>query len=214
MSRKVAKRLKAIQDDGGATKKEYMGHMKTAHGKDGPENISTCDICGKSVKSLERHLQLVHAKNEAFFPCPKCGKILKSKSSLEYHSTVHIGKYKFRCYGCGHSFMRFGQMQDCMNIHVGIFKFNCPSCEYKTNQKKTLNNHMTTHSAAKPWICPICQHTSSTTTNLNNHIKKVHKMTLCQAEAVTKRSRYGREMTEDEIEQNLILVQVGKFCHY
>ena len=33
-------------------------------------------------------------------------------------------------------------------------------------------------------------------------------MTLCQAEMVTKRSRYGREMTEDEIEQNRILVQV------
>ena len=63
-------------------------------------------------------------------------------------------------------------------------------------------------SAAKPWICPICQHTSSTTSNLNNHIKKVHKVTLCQAEMMTKRSRYGREMTEDEVEQNRIAVQV------
>ena len=64
-------------------------------------------------------------------------------------------------------------------------------------------------SAAKPWICPICQHTSSTTSNLNNHIKKVHKVTLCQAEMMTKRSRYGRDMTEDEIEQNRIAVQVN-----
>ena len=63
-------------------------------------------------------------------------------------------------------------------------------------------------SAAKPWICPICQHTSSTTSNLNNHIKKVHKVTLCQAEMMTKRSRYGRDMTEDEVEQNRVAVQV------
>ena len=68
---------------------------------------------------------------------------------------------------------------------------------------KTLIN-----SAAKPWICPICQHTSSTTSNLNNHIKKVHKVTLCQAEMMTKRSRYGRDMTEDEVEQNRVAVQV------
>merc|ERR1711936_1082347 len=65
------------------------------------------------------------------------------------------------------------------------------------------------NSAAKPWICPICQHTSSTTSNLNNHIKKVHKVTLCQAEMMTKRSRYGRDMTEDEVEQNRIAVQRG-----
>ena len=64
------------------------------------------------------------------------------------------------------------------------------------------------YSAAKPWICPICQHTSSTTSNLNNHIKKVHKVTLCQAEMMTKRSRYGRDMTEDEVEQNRVAVQV------
>ena len=70
-------------------------------------------------------------------------------------------------------------------------------------------------SAAKPWICPICQHTSSTTSNLNNHIKKVHKVTLCQAEMMTKRSRYGREMTEDEVEQNRIAVQVeSPFIRY
>ena len=119
--------------------------------------------------------------------------------------------------------MRFDQMQDCKNTHAGIFKFNCPHCEYKTNKSKALANHITTHrwspscllillmifcSAAKPWICPICQHTSSTTSNLNNHIKKVHKVTLCQAEMMTKRSRYGREMTEDEVEQNRIAVQV------
>ena len=33
-------------------------------------------------------------------------------------------------------------------------------------------------------------------------------MTLCQAEMMTKRSRYGRDMTEDEVEQNRIAVQV------
>ena len=33
-------------------------------------------------------------------------------------------------------------------------------------------------------------------------------MTLCQAEAVTKRNRYGRDMNEDEMEQNLVLLQV------
>ena len=36
----------------------------------------------------------------------------------------------------------------------------------------------------------------------------MHKVTLCQAEMMTKRSRYGRDMTEDEVEQNRVAVQV------
>ena len=39
-------------------------------------------------------------------------------------------------------------------------------------------------------------------------------MTLCQAEAVTKRNRYGRDMNEDEMEQNLVLLQVNNMADH
>ena len=39
-------------------------------------------------------------------------------------------------------------------------------------------------------------------------------MTLCQAEAVTKRNRYGRDMNEDEMEQNLVLLQVDNMVDH
>ena len=48
---------------------------------------------------------------------------------------------------------------------------------------------------------------------------KVHKVTLCQAEGMTKKNRFGKQMTEEELEQNrftnykyiiLFNVQVGE----
>ena len=192
------------------TKKEFICHMKSAHKQGGQAITVMCDTCGKLLKnkfSLKSHINLVHNNIGAYFPCDKCGKVLKSKGSLKYHSKVHTGDYKFSCDQCGHGHISLSQMQDCKDTHAGIFKFNCPHCEYKTNKSKAFGNHITTHCTDKPWICPVCQHTSSTTTNLNSHIKKVHKMTLCQAEALTKRSRYIREMNDAEIEQNLILVE-------
>ena len=98
-------------------------------------------------------------------------------------------------------------MLDCKNAHAGIYKFNCPHCEYKTNKTKAFRNHITIHSTEKPFICPICNHPSNTTTNLNNHIKKVHKITLCQAEMIAKKNRYGQVMTEEDIEVNRVKLE-------
>ena len=98
-------------------------------------------------------------------------------------------------------------MLDCKNTHAGIFKFNCTHCDYKTNKTKAFKNHITIHSSEKPYICPLCNHPSNTTTNLNNHIKKVHKITLCQAEMIAKKNRFGENMTEEDLEVNRIKLE-------
>ena len=98
-------------------------------------------------------------------------------------------------------------MLDCKNTHAGIFKFNCTHCDYKTNKTKAFKNHITIHSSKKPFICPLCNHPSNTTTKLNNHIKKVHKITLCQAEMIAKKNRFAESMTEDDLEVNRIKLE-------
>ena len=103
--------------------------------------------------------------------------------------------------------MRFDQMLDCKNTHAGIFKFHCTHCDYKTNKTKAFKNHVTIHSSEKPFICPLCNHPSNTTTNLNNHIKKVHKITLCQAEMIAKKNRFGVSMTEEDLETNRLKLE-------
>jgi len=196
-----------------ATKEEFKDHVKIEHGEGIQENSVPCEICGKMVKNkyiLKQHVKLVHDKKGGDFPCDQCGKIMKSKASLEYHSKVHSGDYAYRCDECGHGFMRFDQMLECKNTHAGIFKFNCTHCDYKSNKTKAFKNHVTIHTGHKPFFCPVCNHPSNTPTNLNNHIKKVHKITLCQAESLTKKNRFGKNMTEDEVEANKVMLMRGE----
>ena len=98
-------------------------------------------------------------------------------------------------------------MLDCKNTHAGIFKFHCTHCEYKSNRTKAFKNHITIHSTEKPFICPLCNHTSSTTTQLGNHTKKVHKITLCQAERLAKKTRFGQVMTDNDLEHNKTMLE-------
>jgi len=196
-----------------ATKQDFVAHLANAHGQGVQPNTVPCEICGKLVKNkyvLKQHVRLVHEKKGGEFPCDQCGKIMKSKASLEYHSKVHTGDYAFRCDECGNGYMRFDQMLDCKNTHAGIFKFHCTHCEYKSNKSKAFKNHITIHSTEKPFICPICNHPSNTTTNLNNHIKKVHKITLCQAERLAKKTRFGHSMTDDDLEHNRTMLERGE----
>jgi len=194
-----------------ATKEEFKSHMIEAHGggKSEPSGV-TCEVCGKMVKNkyiLKSHMRIVHEGMKQEFPCDKCGKVLKSKASLEYHAKVHTGEYPFTCDECGHGFMRFDKMLDCKNNHAGVYKFHCTHCEYKTNKQKSFRNHCTIHTGEKPFICPLCNHFSSTASNLASHIRKVHKLTLCQAEMVGKKNRHGQPMTEEEVETNRLKIQ-------
>ena len=50
----------------------------------------------KNKYILKQHVKLVHEKRGGEFPCDQCGKVMKSKASLEYHSKVHTGEYAFR----------------------------------------------------------------------------------------------------------------------
>jgi len=172
-----------------------------------------CKICGKLVKNtnvLKQHVRFVHDRKGGEFPCDQCGKIMKSKGSLEYHSKVHVGDYAYRCDECGNGYMRFAQMLDCKNTHAGIFKFHCTHCEYKSNNTKAFKNHITIHSTEKPFICPLCNYSSNTSTNLGHHTKRVHKITLCQAERLVKKTRFGQAMTDNDLEHNKAMLEKGE----
>jgi len=192
------------------TKHQFVRHVNTQHGTAFQESNVPCEICGKLVKNkytLKQHVKLVHEKKKGEFACDQCGKVLKSKGSLDYHKRTHTGEFAYRCDECGRGHMRYDKMMECLAEHQGIHKYQCPHCEYKSNQLGYYKKHLTTHSDAKPFTCPICGHNSSTSTNLNGHTKKVHKITLCQAEGMMKKNRHGRDMNEEELEQNRITLQ-------
>ena len=113
----------------------------------------------------------------------------------------HTGEYKFRCDECGKGYNSQKKLTICKNNHAGIFNLRCTLCDFKTNCAQNYRRHLATHSTEKPFICPICAHTSTHVGALSSHIRKCHKLTLTQAEVLSKRTRLGAPMTDTEIEE-------------
>lgn len=196
------------------TKEEFKAHLISVHGSvTTKSNSVSCEVCGKTIKnkySLLTHMKIAHAGPERkLYPCEECGKVLKSKQSLTYHLKVHSGDYSFTCDTCGRGFMSFKKMMNCKSQHAGIYKYRCSHCDFKTNDMKCLSNHVSIHSDEKPLSCPLCNHSSRNESNLGNHIRKVHKLTLCQAEVAGRRSRHGHLLSEAQVEATKLKVLEG-----
>ena len=72
-------------------------HMKKVHK---PE---VCQICGKTVKILNRHIENVHVDDsKKKVKCEQCGKGFNDTSHLRFHQmSVHLKTRPYRCrYGC------------------------------------------------------------------------------------------------------------------
>ena len=84
---------------------------------------------------------------------------------------------------------------------MGVFKFHCVHCDYKSNVASVFKSHSSIHSSERSYKCPLCDYKSKTVAMLGMHTRKMHKMTLCQAEVATSVNRYGQSVTDDELEQ-------------
>jgi len=188
------------------TAKQFFEHLQ-AHGKNYIGKTAPCEICGKMLKNkyvLKAHVEAVHEKKtkSGQFSCDECGKILGTKASLEYHrKSTHTQEFPYRCEVCGKGFLKYNRMMTCTNNHHGIYKYRCTECEYKTNKLLQFKEHMNSHTREIIFYCPVCNQQSNGTKNLGCHTKQVHKLTLCQAEVLHKRSRLGAPMTEEQIEE-------------
>jgi len=188
------------------TAKDFFEHLQK-HGKDYIGRTAPCEICGKMLKNkyvLKAHVEAVHEKKtkSGQFSCDECGKILGTKASLEYHrKSAHLNEFPYRCEVCGKGFLKYNRMMTCLNNHHGIYKYRCTECDYKTNKLLQFKEHMNSHTRSVIYYCPVCNQQSNGTKNLGCHTKQVHKLTLCQAEILHKRSRLGEPMTEEQIEE-------------
>lgn len=61
-------------------KSKLRSHKMKSHRMD---NLEFCHICGKQLKGLRVHMQLVHGRDP--LPCDVCGGLFKHKRALETH---------------------------------------------------------------------------------------------------------------------------------
>ena len=172
------------------------------------ETKKKCQICGKGVKDLKRHMN-VHSK-ERPFKCEHCGTKCKTKQNLQSHMDVHSKEKPFKCEDCGEGFTRKPTLTRHLQTHTNERPSKCEQCDYVTtfshNLKRHIKtkhfetksgqhstNHATTPDASKPfklrWICGLsyCGREFNTMQGLEAHTKvhtgeKPFKCQLCSWE--------------------------------
>ena len=111
----------------------------------------SCQFCGKIVKGLKSHLRATMCGKEVDdrnkVPCPKCPRILRSKSKLIQHTS---------------------------HIHDGIKDKYCTQCSYKTYSSHNLRLHVSNVHEKTPIVYNSCPHCHIKTGNIEKHLQIYH----------------------------------------
>ena len=103
---------------------------------------SECNLCGKQVKHLQKHLKSHEEQNKEKRECSYCFKEFSCVSSLNMHVKLfHEGMRDTRCEICGKIFGRGYLKAHITTVHQGIRKFNCTLCEKSFSTSSSLKLH-------------------------------------------------------------------------
>ena len=118
-------------------------HRETEHGL----KAQVCNLCGKTVRTMKRHLLLVHT-TEKHLQCDKCDYQTNNSSHLKRHMLRH---------------------SDAPN---GGRDFVCELCHKAFYTNKELKKHSLIHSGIKPYKCDICSSAFSDFSNHRQHMMR------------------------------------------
>ncbi|XP_068626131.1 zinc finger protein 559-like [Battus philenor] len=159
-----------------------------------------CDVCGKSflnTRRLEVHKR-THERGD--YPCEKCGKVLKTKTSKANHmESVHSNRiikcqictkpmkhyndrikhmseahgitHKFACHICGREY----KIKHYLATHIrqthGHKNKKCTECDMAFITNHGLKKHMLKHTGEKPFTCGICCKSYARNYTLREHMR-------------------------------------------
>ena len=92
------------------TRSKLWTHIVYVHKKyKAPNRLKTfvCEFCGKVYKSknsLESHMNVYHSSDRKTFDCKVCEKSYSSDMALRVHLNSHTGKKDYTCEVCGMKF--------------------------------------------------------------------------------------------------------------
>ncbi|XP_030752790.1 zinc finger protein 600-like isoform X13 [Sitophilus oryzae] len=118
-------------------------HRTKKHYHNTPAKL--CNVCGRSVKNLERHL--INHQSQRNHSCSECGKSFKLSSDLKRHMIVHSNdsSLQHKCDVCDKAFKVPFNLRVHMRIHDTVKPFACMICEKTYTTKQSRDNHLKTH---------------------------------------------------------------------
>ena len=154
------------------------GDMPFAVPKLGKDEVH-CTFCRKDfplAKALRRHLCMHEGK--LVYVCPKCGKHLVSRATMEMHqSSCGSQDYSHNCVTCGKGYHTKQALLQHLKTHqppASIEEYTCPGCKRVFNLVKTMREHRAMHRG--PFPCPVedCLAIFSLPKCCNHHLREKH----------------------------------------
>ncbi|KAK7493315.1 hypothetical protein BaRGS_00015441 [Batillaria attramentaria] len=141
-----------------------------------------CEVCGRlfhSKRRVQMHIRCAHEAKR--FKCSYCPKMLKNKSGLKAHESIHSGELPFECQECDAKFRLRGDLtKHTYKVHeVTGRNWNCQDC----NASFRIKNELAAHVRKVHWLCFQCVERFP-----NRDAAKKHRCKLYRADMYLKKN--------------------------
>lgn len=143
------------------------------HGVVKEDNHYTCLLCKLTFgtkSGLKKHQSRKHEPKFQSL-CDICGKSLSSVETLKFHKRTHTGYKPHVCGACGKSFCRKDLLLEHERVHTGERPFLCRVCNKGFSQRAPLKIHLRIHSGERPFVCQFCGKGCICKSVLNAHLR-------------------------------------------
>ena len=192
----------------------YKKHVSEKHPR------HTCDVCGEKKFTATALAIHIESKHQDDLPCPQCGLMFATKTSLNHHIGKNHGQYEIiQCEKCDFTTRVAAIMRNHFKRkHMADMKQTCDVCG---ETFKELHLHLSRTACGKSerkYNCDQCEKTFFTRPSLKQHIQRVHntvrvKDKFCSQCSYSTYSNYNLKLHVTSAHHGNILVkQVCPYC--